>query len=44
MWFGVHMGVTQVDWHWIVEVLSCILINCMVLHTIYIEWKDQKVK
>lgn len=44
MWFGVHMGVTQVDWHWIFETLTCVLINLMVLHTIYIEWKDSKVK
>ncbi len=44
MWFGVHMGVTQVDWHWILETVSCVLINMMVLHTIYIEWKDNKVK
>jgi hypothetical protein len=44
MWFGAHMGVTQVDWHWILETLVCVLINLMVLHTIYIEWKDNKVK
>jgi C4-dicarboxylate transporter len=44
MWFGAHMGVTQVDWHWILETSMCVLINLMVLHTIYIEWKDSKVK
>jgi hypothetical protein len=44
MWFGVHMGVTQIDWHWLVEILLCVLINLMVLHTIYLEWKDNKVK
>jgi C4-dicarboxylate transporter len=44
MWFGAHMGVTQVDWHWILETSVCVLINLMVLHTIYIEWKDNKVK
>jgi hypothetical protein len=21
MWFGIHMGVTQVDWHWFLEIL-----------------------
>ena len=42
MWFGIHMGVTQVDWHWILEVSACILINSMVFHTIYLEWKDSK--
>jgi C4-dicarboxylate transporter len=44
MWFGAHMGVTQVDWHWILETSVCVLINLMVLHTIYIEWKDNRVK
>jgi hypothetical protein len=44
MWFGVHMGVTQVDWHWILETVACVLINLMVLHTIYIEWRDGKSK
>ena len=42
MWFGAHVGVTQVDWHWLIEILLCVLINLMVLHTIYIEWKDSK--
>ena len=44
MWFGVHVGMTQTDWHWVLEVSLCVLINLMVLHTIYIEWKDSKVK
>jgi hypothetical protein len=44
MWFGVHAGMTQTDWHWILEVSLCVLINLMVLHTIYIEWKDSKTK
>lgn len=44
MWFGVHMGVTQVDWHWALETGLCVLINLMVLHTIYLEWKDSQVK
>jgi hypothetical protein len=42
MWFGAHIGVTQVDWHWILETFMCVLINLMVLHTIYIKWRDTK--
>jgi hypothetical protein len=41
MWFGIHMGVTQVNWHWILEILFCVLINLMVFHTIYLEWKSK---
>ena len=44
MWFGAHLGITQVDWHWVLETSMCVLINIMVLHTIYIEWKDSKNK
>ncbi len=22
MWFGIHMGVTQVDWHWVLETFN----------------------
>jgi len=44
MWFGAHVGVTQVDWHWFLEIFLCVLINFMVLHTIYIEWKETKSK
>ena len=44
MWFGVHMGVTQVDWHWVIETILCVLINLMVLHTIYLEWKESQSK
>lgn len=44
MWFGVHIGVTQVDWHFVLEIILCVLINLMVLHTIYLEWKDSNTK
>lgn len=44
MWFGVHVGVTQVDWHLVLEITLCVLINLMVLHTIYLEWKDSNAK
>jgi len=44
MWFGTHVCVTQVNWHWLLEISLCVLINFMVLHTIYLEWKDNKSK
>lgn len=44
MWFGAHLGVTQVDWHWVLEIVLCVLINLMVLHTIYLEWKESNKK
>ena len=44
MWFGIHVGMTQVNWHWILETALCVLINLMVLHTIYLEWKETQSK
>lgn len=44
MWFGAHLGVTAIDWHWIIETSICVLINLMVLHTIYLEWRETKIK
>jgi len=41
MWFGVHLGMTQVNWHWALETSLCLLINLMVIHTIYLEWKSK---
>lgn len=41
MWFGIHLGMTQVNWHWVLETFLCLLINLMVIHTIYLEWKSK---
>jgi hypothetical protein len=40
MWFGIHMGVTQVTWHWLLEIGLCLLMNILVIVSMYVEWKD----
>lgn len=44
MWFGVHMGVTQVNWHWLLEIGLCLLMNMLVIVAMYVEWKDSHSK
>lgn len=40
MWFGAHIGVTQVDWHYLLEIFLCLLINFLMIFSVYLEWKD----
>jgi hypothetical protein len=42
MWFGTHVGVTMVDLHYIFEILLCLLVNFLVVFSVYLEWKDKK--
>ena len=44
MWFGIHMGVTQVSWHWVLEIGLCLLMNMLVIVAMYVEWKDSHSK
>jgi hypothetical protein len=41
MWIGIHLGSTQVDWHWVLETLLCIGINLLVLYSIFLEWSEK---
>jgi hypothetical protein len=42
MWFGTHVGVTMVDLHYIFEIFLCLLVNFLVVFSVYLEWKDKK--
>lgn len=42
MWFGTHVGVTMVDFHYIFEIFLCVLINFLMIFSVYLEWKDKK--
>jgi len=42
MWFGTHIGVTQVDWHYLFEIFLCLLINFLMIFSVYLEWKDKE--
>lgn len=42
MWFGTHVGVTQTEWHWLLETSLCVGVNVLVVLGLYFEWKDQE--
>ena len=42
MWFGTHIGVTQIDWHYLVEIFLCVLVNFLMIFSVYLEWKDKE--
>jgi hypothetical protein len=42
MWFGTHVSLTQVDWHYLLEIFLCVLINFLMIFSVYLEWKDKE--
>jgi len=44
MWFGTHISMTQTNWHWIIEVFICVLVNFLVIFSLYLQYKDEKTK
>jgi hypothetical protein len=42
MWFGTHMSMTQVSWHWLIETFLCILINVLIIFSLYLQYKDEQ--
>lgn len=44
MWFGTHIGVTQTEWHWLLETGLCVSVNALVILGLYFEWNDRDKK
>jgi hypothetical protein len=42
MWFGTHVSLTQVDWHYLLEIFLCFLVNFLMIFSVYLEWKDKE--
>lgn len=42
MWFGTHVSMTQTDWHWLVETFFCVLVNFLVIFSLYLQYKQTK--
>lgn len=42
MWFGTHLSMIQTDWHYLIETFLCILINFLVLFSIYLQYKEKE--
>lgn len=40
MWFGTHISMTQTDWHWLIETFFCVLVNFLVIFSLYLQYKE----
>lgn len=40
MWFGTHISMTQTDWHWVLETFFCVLVNFLVIFSLYLQYKE----
>ena len=40
MWFGTHISMTQTDWHWLTETFFCVLVNFLVIFSLYLQYKE----
>lgn len=40
MWFGTHISMTQTDWHWLLETFFCVLVNFLVIFSLYLQYKE----
>ena len=40
MWFGTHISMTQTDWHWLIETFFCVLVNFLVIFSLYLRYKE----
>jgi hypothetical protein len=42
MWFGTHVGLTQVDWHYLLETFLCVLVNFLMIFSVYLQYKEEQ--
>ena len=42
MWFGTHVGLTQVNWHDLIEIFLCVFVNLLMIFSIYLQYKDDQ--
>jgi hypothetical protein len=42
MWFGTHLSMTQIEWHWLFETFLCLFVNFLVLFSLYLQYKNDE--
>ena len=42
MWFGTHLSMTQTDWHWVLECFLCVLVNFLMIFSLYLQYDKTK--
>jgi hypothetical protein len=41
MAIGGHIGMTQTDWHWLLETALMVSLDGLLIFGLYLEWKDK---
>ena len=42
IWFGTHLSMTQINWHYLLETFLCIIVNFLILISLYLQYKDEQ--
>lgn len=42
MWFGTHLSMTQTDWHYLIETFLCLLVNFLMIFSVYLQYKEEQ--
>ncbi len=42
MWFGTHVGLTQINWHYLIEIFLCVFVNFLMIFSVYLQYKEEQ--
>jgi len=42
MWIGTHLSMTQTDWHYLLETFLCVIVNFLVIFSLYLQYKEKE--
>lgn len=42
IWFGTHLSMTQINWHYLLETFLCIIVNFLIIFSLYLQYKDEQ--
>lgn len=42
MWFGTHVSLTQINWHYLLEIFLSVLVNFFVIFSVYLQYKEKQ--
>ena len=42
IWFGTHLSMTQINWYYLLETFLCIIVNFLILISLYLQYKDEQ--
>jgi hypothetical protein len=42
MWLGTHVGLTQINWHYLIEIFLCVFVNFLMIFSVYLQYKEKQ--